>query len=169
MGAVFVLGGVMASLRVIVLGIVGGLIGDLSRFPAGALLGALSAVAIVNVVTDGKLTVHPRLRIPSRVLIGASIGSMATPALLRTLGASVGWTIAATVLVLVLSLSLGLLFAWVAKVDRRTALLGCCPGGIAEMAVLAKDSGADVEIVLGLHVVRKIAVLVSVVVFVVLL
>ena len=154
----------MGSYRSLAWGVLGGLLGEALRLPAGALLGALVAVATVNVLTDARLTIHPGFRLPSRVLIGACIGSLATPALARTLGASLPWVAAATVVTLVLSLLFGLLFARLARVDRRTALLACCPGGIAEMAALAEDSRADTELVLGVHLIRKIAVLLGVVV-----
>lgn len=155
----------MKTLRVLVVGLAGGLVGQLLNLPAGPLLGSLTAVALVNILTDGRLKIHPGFRTPSRVLIGASIGSLATPALLHTLGASIGWALAMSVGILLLCIVLGLLFSWATGVDRRTAMLASCPGGVAEMAALADESNADVELVIGFHVVRKIAVLVGAVVW----
>jgi uncharacterized protein len=140
-------------------GITGGLLGWWSDLPAGPLLGSLLAVAAVNVLADGRPSVPPSVRVPGRILVGATIGSLATPALLHTLSASIGWAIALTVAVVGCSLLVGLWFARATGVDRRTALLGSCPGGMAEMVALAEESAARVELVIGMHLVRKIVLL----------
>jgi uncharacterized protein len=56
----------------------------------------------------------------------------------------------------------GLLLRPTTGLDRRTALLASCPGGISEMVAMADESGADVELVLGVQLVRKLVVLVGV-------
>jgi uncharacterized protein len=149
----------MRTLITLGAGLVGGLLGWWSDLPAGALLGSLLAVAGANVLGDGRLTVPPAIRVPGRVLVGATIGSLATPALLHTLSASIGWAVALTILVVGGSLLVGLWFARATGIDRRTALLGTCPGGMAEMVALAEESSARVDLVIGMHVVRKIVVL----------
>jgi membrane AbrB-like protein len=140
-------------------GLAGGLAGWWSNLPAGPLLGSLLAVAAVNVLADGRPSVPRAVRIPGRILVGATVGSLATPALLHTLSASIGWAIALTVAVVCGSLVVGLWFARATGVDRRTAVLGSCPGGMAEMVALAEESGAQVELVIGMHLVRKIVLL----------
>jgi membrane AbrB-like protein len=149
----------MRTLITLGAGLVGGLLGWWSDLPAGALLGSLLAVAGANVLGDGRLTVPPAIRVPGRVLVGATIGSLATPALLHTLSASIGWAVALTILVVGGWLLVGLWFARATGIDRRTALLGTCPGGMAEMVALAEESSARVDLVIGMHVVRKIVVL----------
>lgn len=152
----------MSTARTLLVGVVGGLLGHLLGLPAGALLGSLTAVASYNVISDGRAEVPAWVRSPSRILIGATIGSLATPALLQSLGASVGWAVVCTSGVVALGLGLGLVLARTSGIDRRTALLASCPGGISEMVALAEESGADVELVLGVQVVRKIVVLIGV-------
>ena len=70
----------MDTARTFAVGVLGGLLGHVLRLPAGALLGSLVAVAAWNVLSDGRATVPGWLRTPSRVLVGATIGSLATPA-----------------------------------------------------------------------------------------
>lgn len=101
--------------------------------------------------------------------MGATIGSLATPSLLRSLGASLLWTVLRTLAVLVLALGLGLLFARLTGIDRRTSLLGSVPGGIAEMVALTEDSNARADVALGMHLVRKIVVLTGIIAAVALL
>ncbi len=143
-------------------GTAGGLLGEASPLPAGALLGSLAAVSLYNVWSDGGAAVPGWLRVPGRVLVGAAIGSLATPALLTSLGASAGWAAVAAVAIVSVGLLLGLLLSALTGLDRRTALLGSCPGGISEMVALAEESGADVEVVLGVQLVRKLAVILGV-------
>lgn len=152
----------MSTATTLVVGTVGGVLAHLLGIPAGGLLGSLAAVAGYNVLSDGRAEVPGWLRSPSRVLVGATIGSLATPALLRSLGASVGWAVVCTTAVVAAGLALGLLLERTARIDRRTALLASCPGGISEMIALAEETGADVEVVLGVQVVRKLVVLVGV-------
>ncbi len=153
----------MSTIVALALGVVGGLLGWASQLPAGPLLGSMLSVAAYNVVRDGSLKVQRGFRLPSRILIGATVGSLATPTLLRTLGASIAWTVVLSIVVVILSLVLGLLFSRLTGVDRRTALLGSVPGGIAEMVALAEDSAAQADLVLGMHLVRKLVVLTAVV------
>ena len=152
----------MDTVRTVLVGVLGGLLGHVLQLPAGALIGSLAAVAGWNVLTDGRAQVPSWLRTPSRVLVGATIGSLATPVLLRSLGASVGWAVVCTTGVVALGLLLGLVLQATTGLDRRTALLASCPGGISEMVAMADDSGADVELVLGVQLVRKLVVLVGV-------
>ncbi len=151
----------MSTARTLLVGVVGGLLGHILHVPAGALLGSLAAVAGYNVLSDGRAQVPGWLRSPSRILIGATIGSLATPALLQSLGASLGWAVVCTTAVVAAGLALGLLLAGTTGMDRRTALLASCPGGISEMVALAQESGADTELVLGIQVVRKLVVLIG--------
>lgn len=152
----------MESAKTVLVGVVGGLLGHLLRIPAGPLLGSLVAVAGYNVATDGRARVPGWLRVGSRILVGATVGSLATPVLLRNLGASVGWAALLTVTVVAGGLALGLLLERTTGMDRRTALLASCPGGIAEMVALAEETKADVQLVLGVHIVRKLVVLIGV-------
>lgn len=152
----------MKTATTLLVGALGGLLGHFLNVPAGALLGSLAAVAAYNVLSDGGAQVPKWLRFPSRILVGATIGSLATPALLHSLGASVGWAVVTTTAVVAVGLALGLLLARTTGMDRRTALLASCPGGIAEMVALAEESGANAEVVLGIQLVRKVVVLIGI-------
>ena len=153
----------MSTILALALGVAGGMLGWASQLPAGPLLGAMLSVAAYNLLRDGKLKVQPGFRLPSRILIGATVGSLATPGLLRTLGASIVWTVLLSAAVLLFALALGLLFSRLTGVDRRTSLLGSVPGGIAEMVALAEDSAAQADLVLGMHLVRKLVILTGIV------
>ena len=154
--------GLRATLLVLALAAVGGLAGEASGMPAGALLGALGAVSAYNLWTDGAARLPPIVRDASRALVGTAIGSLATPALLVAIGVHLPWAILFTFLVVLIGLASGWLLARLSKVDLPTALLSCSPGGMPEMSALSEDLGARTDIVVGIHVVRKIAALIAV-------
>lgn len=153
----------MPAVAVPAVGVAGGLLGWASGLPGGPLLGAMLGVAVYNVLTDDTPRVPTGFRFASRILIGATVGSLASAQLLGTLGMSIAWIVLLSVAVVIFALALGLLFALLTGIDRRTSLMGTCPGGIAEMVTLAEDSAAQVDLVLGMHLVRKLVLLVGVV------
>jgi uncharacterized protein len=151
-----------SALRTLVtacIGVAGGLLGVVSDLPAGALLGSMAFVGTYNIVSDGKAQLVPVVRDGARVLTGTTVGSMATAAMLATLGAYLPWILAATVLTIGVGLACGWLFARVSGIDRATAMLAYSPGGLPEMSALADEMGARTEIVVGVQVVRKLMAL----------
>lgn len=154
--------GFPATVVVVGLAAAGGLIGEASGIPAGALLGALVAVSGYNLWTDGGAYLPPLIRDASRVLVGTAIGSLATPALLAALGVHLPWAVLFTVIVILVGLASAWVLTRMSDVDLPTALLSCSPGGMPEMSALAEDLGARTDIVVGIHVARKIAALIVV-------
>lgn len=140
----------------------GGLLGEASGLPAGALLGALMTVAAYNLSTDGAAQLPAVIRDTSRILVGTVIGSLVTPALLSSLGVHLPWAVLFTALIILAGLMAGWLLARLTGLDMPTALLSCSPGGMPEMSALASELGARVDVVLGIHVIRKIIVLIVV-------
>jgi uncharacterized protein len=146
-----------------VIGCTGGLLGVIADVPAGPLLGSLIFVGVYNVVSDGRADMVPVVRDGARILTGTTIGSLATATLLSSVGAFLPWVLGATLLIIGFGLACGLLFARWTGIDRSTALLAYAPGGFAEMSAIAQDLGGRTELVVGIHLVRKIATLLTVV------
>ena len=139
--------------------VVGGLLGHLTRLPAGTLLGAMTAVAVLNVATDGGARLPQPVRHGSRVLTGTTIGSLVTAGLVTSLGGYLPFVAAATLLVVLAGLACAWLLTRLTRLDTATALLACAPGGLPEMTALAQDLGAEVDVIVGLHVLRKVVAL----------
>lgn len=140
--------------------VVGGLLGQVSGLPAGTLLGAMLAVAALNIATDGGARLPAPVRHGSRVLTGATIGSLVTGGLVASLGGYLPYVLAATLLTVLAGLGCGWLLGRLTGLDRTTALLACAPGGLPEMSALAQDLDAEVDLIVGLHVLRKVLALV---------
>jgi uncharacterized protein len=147
------------QLLTVVVGIVGGTLGHVSGLPAGPLLGAIVAVGALNLLADDRAAVPVWLAVGARMLIGAVIGSLVTRELMGELGRTVAWALLFAVIVIVVGLGAGVMIHRVTGLELRSAMIGSCPGGMPEMAALAQEVGAEVDVVLGMHLARKLIAL----------
>lgn len=128
------------------------------KFPAGAMVGAFVFTAILSVAC-GFHTVPKDLRPYVQMLSGAVIGSrirrenliqfksLWRPALLFLPG------------MLLLNLCFGILMTLIGGLDLTTALFGSAPGGVADMALIADDLGANSSQVVVLQFFRLLTIL----------
>lgn len=123
----------------------------------------MAFVGVYNVVSDGKAQLIPVVRDGARILTGTTVGSLATAALLASLGAYLPWVLGATLLIIGVGLACGWLFTRLTGIDRATAMLAYSPGGLPEMSALAEEMGARTEVVVGIQVVRKLTALSAVI------
>lgn len=147
------------TLITVVIGAIGGATGYLSGLPAGAMLGAIVSVGAFGLLTDGAARVPRPLRIGGRILLGTAVGALITPAALVAVGANLAWALGFTAALIVVGLVCGLLFARWSGLDPRTALISFSPGGMPEMTALADEVGARTDVVVGVHLTRKILTL----------
>lgn len=141
---------------VVAVGVVGGVLGIVLEVPAGALLGSLLAVGLYTVVRDRPVRPPSWLGPTARAAVGMVVGSTVTWEVVTTLGRTLPWALAATVLITVVGTGCGwLLHRW-SPLDRPTAMIACAPGGLAEMTALAEQVGAQAEVVAAIHLSRKL-------------
>ncbi|MDX2271449.1 MAG: AbrB family transcriptional regulator [Cyanobacteriota bacterium] len=152
-----------AYLWTIMIGLAGAWVGIQFKVPAGALVGSMLAVGLVNACGAIAVPNPPsQVRLIMQVVLGITLGSRLTaevlvgmkdlwrPALLCT-GIAVGTGV----------LSAYLISRWLG-VERMTALLGTAPGGITDMSLIALDMGAQTSTVMVMHLARLISVIVVV-------
>jgi len=152
-------GGSAGALRTAALGITGGLLFTLADIPAGGVIGAVMFVGGHSLITGRSGPLPRRSNAIAAGLMGTVIGSMLTRATLVDLGSGVVWAVAFTIMILAVGLVAGLALERWTGMDRRTAILAACPGGMAEMSMLAQQLGADAPTVLGVHLIRKLLAL----------
>lgn len=134
--------GVLPMLGAFLVGIAGSIIFLALHLPLPWYLGSLTACLIASVA--GAPIRRPKpLSVPMRIVLGVAVGTAFTPALLARGGG--------------MALSLLLLIPWLgfivligmpfyerlAGFDRPTAFYSAVPGGLADMATMAEDSGAN--------------------------
>ena len=149
----------MPAIVTVVAALVGAWIFARLGVPAGSLLGAVAAVAAVNLAAPFDAVGLPgSARFLAFAALGWAIGEGVTGETLRELRSSLG-VIAITVVVLVV---VGGLTAWaltaLGMTDAATAYLTTSPGALSQMAALSADTGADSLLVTTTHTVRVIAV-----------
>jgi membrane AbrB-like protein len=140
--------------------LLGATIATLLQLPAAPLLGAMVGVAAVNIVTSSAFSIPPAGRWIVYVFMGWLLGMSVNADTLKQLRDAFV-PIAVTV---VAFLVFGLVAAWLlwrfTSIDSLTALLATAPGGIAQMGAFSAGAGANVPVVLTVHVLRVTSVIV---------
>ncbi len=137
---------------------VGGVIGIKLKIPAGALVGAMIAVAIYNINTgEGEIPSH--FKIIAQIVVGGMIGlnfdmetvkglkDLIFPALILVTGLTI------------FSLTLGFIISKVTGVDLITSLFSSSPGGLTDMTLISEEYGAETPTVALLHLMRLVTVI----------
>lgn len=139
---------------------VGGWWGKKKGIPAGAMIGALLAVVLMNTIVGHAAYYPPNLRVAVQILSGLVIGSRFTRAdikNLRTMGKPILILLAA---LFAMTLGFSLLMQRLSGLSFMTALFSCAPGGMSDLALIAVDFGAETDKVMLLQVLRFVVVVV---------
>lgn len=126
---------------------------DATGVPLGWLLGGMLAGA----TTANALGPHGHVRILRRsgqLLIGAATAGVLTQQMLGDAVGLVPAMIAVAVIANLVGFLMAIPFMRLARVDRTTAILSVLPAGMAEMASLASELDARVEVVTITHTIR---------------
>jgi len=148
----------MDVLLILGVGAAGALVGIATRVPSGGMLGALAAVAVLQLLSGGLLRLDPAWSTGTQILIGAVLGSSLDRRAIRAFRAVLLPGVLAVSTMLLAGLGVGLAIAFLGFIDPATALFGMAPGGVAEMSAAAIALGAAGPIVVMMHTVRILAV-----------
>ena len=134
---------------------IGGALFTAIGFPAGLISGSLLSVAAVALAGRPLMVPTPLSRLIS-VLVGISLGAVATPETLKGLAAfpvSIAVLMVATVMMTVATTSyLRLVHGW----PWQSALFGASPGALAQVMVLAAEYRADLRAIAIVQVMRVV-------------
>ncbi len=138
--------------------IAGGYVFNHINFPAGAIVGAIFSIILLNLVTD-KAAYPSYLKTAVQLLAGCYIGSKMTSQFLSEIP-----TLAIPLVVLILELFfMAFVTAYIihklTKLNFATALFSSTPGGITEMSIISEEMGLDTPKIVLMHTCRIIAVL----------
>lgn len=128
----------------LVIGAAGGVALGLAGFPAGWLSGAILAVAVAA-IAGRPMQVPPRLGQVIFVVIGTSLGGVATP---ETLHGVTTYPVSVTMMVLataVISHAGAAYLRYVHGWDRVSAFLGAAPGAMSQVVAVAAELKADLR------------------------
>lgn len=142
----------------LIIAVIGGLIGIKLRIPAGALIGAMIAVAIFNILS-GKGAMPSNFKLAAQMVVGGMIGLNFTMETVRGLKDLILPAIILVVGLTVFSVLLGLIISKLTGIDLITALFSSAPGGLADMTLISEAYGANTPNVVLLHLTRLITVI----------
>lgn len=141
----------------LVIAVSGSIIAKRAKFPSGAMTGSILAVVIFNCLTGAaylpKMT-KPVMQVMGGALLGHAIGRSDLVKMKKITRA-----------VFILIIALMLLNCTTAAgayrfsgINLATALLATAPGGVSDMALIAEDLGADMQIVTILQLFRMLSI-----------
>ena len=136
----------------------GALLARRLKIPAGFMIGAMAGTAVFNVLSGQgvmPMEVKVAVQIVSGIFIGMKIKRTDIPVLKSILLPAA----VSALLMMLLCMGMGALVSVLADVDMVSAMLGCAPGGIVDMSLIAMDIGADTSVISVLHMIRLITVL----------
>lgn len=150
----------MNTLLFLITAYIGGKVGIEWRLPAGALLGSMILVGMVNASGIIEFSnISPLLRIGSQVALGTMIGLLFSKKILEL---PVNLVIAFTLLGLgsiLISLILAVLFNLLDVLPFISGLIAVAPGGVAEMLTLSESVGGQTQAVVIVHLMRFVFIM----------
>lgn len=142
----------------LLVGSLGGFIGYKSPLPAGALLGAMIAVGVFNLIT-GLGYMPGKSTLIVQVLLGSIIGLSFTKDNLQLLSKYLLPSLTIVLALLFLSIILGMLLYRFTGMDLATSLFATSPGALSSMSLLAEAFGAESHVVVLFHTLRLVLVI----------
>lgn len=142
----------------LVLALVAGISGYLLKIPAGTMTFAMLAVGALNIFT-GKAYMPLNLRRATQVFAGILIGERMTYGDVVALKSVIVPALIMLVGIIVLNLLIGFFISRVGGIEIITALLASAPGGVSDMALIAKDLGGDAPKVAVLQLSRYVCII----------
>ncbi|TDT52032.1 AbrB family transcriptional regulator [Fonticella tunisiensis] len=135
-----------------------GLLGYKIKIPAGAMTFSMIAVGILSIFFKiGYMSVN--IRRITQVFAGILIGERMTFADLISLKSVILPAFILLIGIIVVNLCIGLLISKVSGLELITSLLASAPGGVSDMALIARDLGGDAPKVAILQLARYICVI----------
>ena len=138
----------------VITGVVGAMVGQRIKLPAGHLTGPLIAAALVNISGLVSLSLPVWLVVAAQIVIGVSLGmrflNMGAALIMRGIGLSALSVSAMLGLGMLCALSLG----WVTGQPLDVLLICFSPGGVTEMSLIALSLAANPAYVTLHHIYR---------------
>lgn len=140
-------------------GVLAALLFRWAHLPLWPLTGGLAGSAAVNLGFELAVQMPQLLALAAQALVGAAIGSAITPQTFKEFRRFVAPGTFAIVCTLAAGLLFGWLFSALGLLPPAEAVLSLIPGGAGEMIAAAISLDLDSAVVLGAHVVRLLAVI----------
>jgi membrane AbrB-like protein len=141
--------------------VLAGLLAQAVGVPAAWLVGPMLVAVALALAWPERPTVPPWARRTSLAVVGGVLAGAFRPSVVPLIAANCFPVVFVVGGTLLLSLATGLLLAWVARLDGRTAALGTLPGAASGMLAMSDPLGADPRLVALMQYTRVIVVVVT--------
>ncbi|WP_342535441.1 AbrB family transcriptional regulator [Lysinibacillus sp. FSL K6-1151] len=121
------------------IGLIGAMIFQFLHIPMPWLLGAITAVLIVQLSTNVQLKWHHSFRNIGLIVAGYSIGYAFTPEAVQDIKLFLGSMVILNILFILLFFAVSFLVAKRTDLDFATALTCCVPGGMSQVVAFAEE------------------------------
>lgn len=138
--------------------LIGGVIAVRCKVPAGAMVGAMIAVAVFNVAT-GTAYFPTNAKIMTQIVSGLFIGCKITRREVLSLKRALKPAVMNVVLILCACLVMGVVLYFFTDYSLATCTFASAPGSLVDMAIISIDMGADTSVVSVLQLVRLLSIL----------
>ena len=135
----------------------GGMIFYRLKFPAGAMVGALIGVGVLQILT-GCAVMPTSVKILTKTVAGLFVGMNMTAEMVRNMKRLFRPVLTLVCLIFSLCLGAGVLLCRVTDLDTVTALFCVAPGGLTDMTLMTMDMGGDAAVVAVLQILRLLSV-----------
>lgn len=139
----------------------GGFVFSFAGLPAGWLLGSLVASAIFRELA-GEVRFTGKLRRAGQLIVGTAVAGLLSPTIVTTIGGMFGWILLTAITINLICLAISFPIARLSGMDRRTSALCCLPGGLSEMAALAREVDANDQAVAIFHTIRVTLIVIAI-------
>ncbi len=136
----------------------GGLIGIKLKIPAGALVGAMLAVAVMKIGT-GRGDIPYSYKILAQIVVGGMLGLNFSIDTVKGLKELIFPAMIVVIGLTLFSVILGFVLSRLTGMDLITALFSVSPGGLTDMTLISGAYGADTPTVALLHLMRLLTVI----------
>jgi uncharacterized protein len=145
------------------IGLAGGTVFYVAHLPLPWILGPAFATMVMNTVRPGKVEWPRWLGDAGIIVVAFLLGRTMTLEMAKTMLFNLPGMVSAGVLWLAVCFIIGLLFARLVRLSPLDGVLGCVPGGLSQMVLIAEDmKGADPGNVAIIQTARLVIVLYTV-------
>ncbi len=145
----------------IFVGLLGGVIGQKFKIPAGALIGSMVAVIIIKLVLKSEWALPKNVVFLLQVAVGIMVGAQFHPSLLPTFYKVIVPVIISCVILVVTGILIAVLFTKLGILDIGTGYLGTSPGAMTVLIVLALENNVNATVISCFHLFRVIFVILT--------
>lgn len=145
----------------LIIGMVGGIIGEKLKIPAGAMIGSMLAVILFKFFSQTVWPIPKEFGFVLQVFLGVMVAASFHPNMLKSFGSIAVPVMVSTFALVGVGVVLSILFARLGLLDFSTAYLGTSPGAMSALIVLALDSDASPTIVTCFHFFRVVFIVLT--------